>query len=96
MNKLTTNQVAEMAGVTPSAVRYWVREEGLEAKPVPYPVSEGGEQYRYEPDDVLIFLMQKHTELMRKNEKIKNKLSTIRNSINQLRGELYEYDKKTT
>lgn len=84
-DKLTTKQVARMASLTTSAVRYHVRNGNLNAETIPYPVSEGGEQYRYVPKEVEKFLGKEYGRLAQQHIQIEKQLETIRESLRKLR-----------
>ena len=86
--KLTTNQVAIMAGVDPSAIRYHIRHDNIKAKIEDYPVSEGGPQYRFEKEEVLRFLQQKHSTKLQKTKELHQNVNQLKQSIRKLKEEL--------
>lgn len=87
-SKLTTKEVAELANIDPSAVRYHIRNNNIYAELLTdYPVAEGGPQYRFYKKDVLKFLEDKYNVKKKEFNSVKEDLEIIKNGIVSLKEE---------
>lgn len=84
IRKLNSKEVARMFGVDRSTVTYWAREGILPGEKKEFPVSEGGDQYRFDVKDVFKLLQDRLKKYSDDLQTLQKRITAIEKAINEL------------